>query len=99
MGRLCGATLGLFAFSVTIFLSLAAQNTIEETLWRAWIAMICFCGIGLLVGWMVSRVLDEYAVQKKLDLFGEDEGERKEHSHTDAANGTQEDVIELKPVG
>lgn len=72
MARLCGATLGLFAFSVTIFLSLAANNSIEETLWRALTAMVCFCPIGCVVGWIAGRVLDEYAIGRSRELLGEE---------------------------
>ena len=96
MARLCGATLGIFAFSVTIFLSLAAQNSIEETLWRALTAMVCFCVIGVGAGWVASKVLDEYALARHVELFGEDEPREAESSHPSPEAG--EEVTELKPV-
>lgn len=73
MARLCGATLGLFAFSITIFFSLLTENPVEETLWRALTAMFYFCPIGCVVGWIASRVLDEYAIGKSRELLGEDD--------------------------
>ena len=73
MARLCGGTLGLFAFSITIFVSLSASNPIEATIGRALTAMFAFCGVGLAVGWIAGRVLDEYAVGRNRELFGEEE--------------------------
>jgi hypothetical protein len=96
MARLCGATLGLFAFSVTIFLSLAAQNSIEETLWRALSAMLCFCGIGLAAGWVATRVLDEYALWRHIELFGEEETTEVNPPAEKVEAG--EDVTKLKAV-
>jgi hypothetical protein len=71
MARLCGATLGLFAFSITIFLSLSSHS-LEETIGRALTAMFVFCGMGLVVGWIAGRVLDEYALARKRELLGEE---------------------------
>ncbi len=95
MARLCGATLGLFAFSVTIFLSLSAANSIEETLWRALNAMVIFCGMGLAVGWVAGRVLDEYAVGRHREMFA-DEGKGTGSESQSVPAG--EEASELPPV-
>ncbi len=69
MIRLCGAALGLFAFSVTVFLGMAAGNPIEVTIGRAVGALFVFCLIGLGTGWVASRVLDEHAATRSREMF------------------------------
>jgi len=69
MVRLCGASLGLFAFSTTIFLGLLAGNQANVILVRALQAMLAFCLLGILAGWVAYRVLDEHAVRRHHDLF------------------------------
>jgi len=68
MVRLCGATLGLFAFSTTILLGLLAGNPANVVLMRALQAMLAFCLLGMLAGWVAYRVLDEHAVRKHREL-------------------------------
>jgi hypothetical protein len=74
MIRLCGASLGLFAFSLTIMLGLAAGNPAETILLRSVQAMLIFCGIGLCVGWVASRVLDEHALRRHREMFSGETG-------------------------
>ena len=75
MVRLSGAALGLFAFCVTILLGLAAGNPANVTLLRALWAMLIFCVIGLCVGWVAYRVLDEHAVRRHREMFLTEEQE------------------------
>jgi len=72
MVRLCGAALALFAFAVTIFLGLHAGNPADVTLARALQALLLFFLVGLSVGWFASRVLDEHALRRNAELFGEE---------------------------
>jgi len=72
MIRLCGASLGFFAFAVTILLGMAAGNPAEVTIGRAIGAMFLFLLIGLGTGWVANRVLDEHAVAKNREMFPED---------------------------
>ncbi len=79
MIRLCGASLGLFAFSVTVILGLTAGNPVEIIVLRGVQAMLVFCGIGLCVGWVASRVLDEHALRKHREMFpGENDSDQPE---------------------
>ncbi|HSW46087.1 MAG TPA: hypothetical protein VLM89_11005 [Phycisphaerae bacterium] len=71
MVRLCGAVLGLFAFAVAIFRGLLADNPIDVTLIRSVKAMFLFCVIGLCVGWVAQRVLDEHARRHHGEIFKE----------------------------
>jgi len=84
MIRLCGASLGLFAFSVTVFLGLGAGNPVEVIVLRAVWALTIFCGIGLTVGWIAHRIIDEHAVRRARELFPSEE---------------EEPVVELSPAG
>lgn len=72
MIRLCGATLGLLAFAVTIFLGLAAGNSPEAVITRAVWALFVFCFIGLVTGWVAHRVLDEHAMRRHREMFPEE---------------------------
>lgn len=69
MVRLCGAALGLFAFAITILQGLLVNNPVETTLVRAVKAMFGFCVLGLCLGWVSHRVLDEHALRRSNELF------------------------------
>ena len=69
MVRLCGAALGLFAFSITILLGLLAGNPANVVLLRALQAMLAFCLLGMCAGWVAYRVLDEHALRKHREMF------------------------------
>jgi len=68
MVKSIGAALGLFAFAVTAALGLLAGNPAEVILLRALWAMVIFCLIGILTGWVASRVLDEHMLDKEREL-------------------------------
>lgn len=69
MVRLCGASLALFAFALTVILGLATGNSAEAILQRGLLALFIFCALGMLVGWIGTRVLDEHAVHRQKELF------------------------------
>jgi peptidoglycan/LPS O-acetylase OafA/YrhL len=71
MVRLCGASLGLFAFAIAILLGLLAGNPTPVILSRALWALLIFCVIGLIAGWVGYRVLDEHALQWNREMFSE----------------------------
>lgn len=75
MIRVCGATLGLLAFGVTIVLGLAAGNPTVSTLGKAVWALLIFCGIGLVMGWVAWRVIDDYTVTLRGKMWPESAGE------------------------
>ncbi len=77
MVRLCGATLGFLAFGVTILLGLGVGNPADVTLLRALWAMLIFCVIGLCVGWVAYRVLDEHSLRRHAEMFVDEEGEER----------------------
>ncbi len=71
MVRLCGAALGFLAFAITVLLGLSVDNPPEVTLERGLRAMVGFFALGLLVGWVAFRVMDEHALRRKREMFGE----------------------------
>ena len=75
MVRLCGASLGLFAFAIAIFQGLLSGNPTPVILSRALWALVLFCIIGLITGWLGYRVLDEHALRRSRELFSEIEEE------------------------
>lgn len=88
MVRLCGATLGLFSFGVTILLGLSAGNPTDVILVRALWAMLIFCVIGLIAGYVAYRVLDEHAIRKHRELFFEDDTDEPDtEPRNDAESG------------
>ena len=88
MVRLCGASLGLFAFAITLIQGLLVGNPTETTLVRAVKAMFGFCVLGLCVGWVAQRILDEHAVRRSNELFKViDEEEEAQQGAKAAASG------------
>ncbi len=69
MVRLCGASLALFAFALTVILGLATGNSAEAILQRGLLALFIFCALGMLVGWIGTRVLDEHALHRQEELL------------------------------
>jgi hypothetical protein len=73
MVRLCGAALGLFAFATTVFLGLIAGNPTEDILIRAVQALFIFFFLGLFVGYVAYRVIDEYSLRRHREMFPDGE--------------------------
>ncbi len=89
MVRLCGAALGLFAFSIALLQGLLVNNPTDTTLIRAVQAMFVFCVIGLCVGYVGQRVLDEHAIRRHGEMFKEvDEEEEASRDSQAASAGT-----------
>ena len=72
MIRLCGATLGLFAFAVTVLIGALVGNGLETVLLKGIWAMFVFCGLGQAVGWVAYRVIDEHAVELHRRMWPEE---------------------------
>jgi len=96
MVRHCGACLGLFAFSIAILHGLMVDNPAETTLVRGLGAMFAFCLIGLCVGWVAQRILDEHAVRRHGEMFKVVEEDEEPGQQTPAS--TSADAT-AQPVG
>jgi len=69
MVRLTGAALGFLAFGIAIVLGLVSGNTFETVLTRAIEAMFIFFALGLAVGWIACRVIDEHSLAEHREMF------------------------------
>ena len=61
MPRRIAATMSLLAFAVCLIAGVAAENTISTTLSRALVAMFATLAVGLVVGTMGQKMLEENA--------------------------------------
>src|SRR3712207_4668088 len=59
MARRLAAATSLVAFALCLLLGIAAENTLSTTLSRALVAMVGTLVVGLVVGAMGQRMLDE----------------------------------------
>ncbi|MBN1490654.1 MAG: hypothetical protein JXA69_12115 [Phycisphaerae bacterium] len=75
MVRCCGACFGLLAFAVTILAGLYAGNPVTTTLSRSLWAMVAFLCLGSFLGYVALRVVDEHAVRRRNELFGDPDAE------------------------
>ncbi len=69
MIRVCGASLGLFAFAITVLLGLNAGNPVETILARGVWALFLFCSLGLATGWVAWRTIDEHTQSRHREMF------------------------------
>lgn len=92
MIRSCGAALGFFAFSVTIVLGMTAGNPVSEILIRAIQALFLFFLLGLMVGWVAYRVIDEHAIRRHRELFPAEDPLAGATDSTDSPARRQADV-------
>jgi hypothetical protein len=60
MTRRIAASSALFVFAVSLLLGLRAQNTFSTTLSRALLAMAVTFGVGLVIGAMAQRMMQEH---------------------------------------
>jgi len=89
MVRLCGAALGFLAFAIAIVQGLLVNNPTDVTIFRAVKALFVFCVIGLCVGYVAHRVLDEHALRRHKDMFQEVDEDQNADDGTQEAPGTQ----------
>lgn len=97
MVRLCGAALGLFAFAITILLGMNAGNPVEVILQRALMAMLFFFVLGVTVGWIAFRVIDEHAVRLHKDMFPAEE--EVDAADSDGDNESERGTGDSQPAG
>jgi thiosulfate reductase cytochrome b subunit len=61
-------SLGLLAFSASIFAGVWANNDMMTILIRAWWALIIFLLFGAIVGWIAQTVINEHLRQTSPDM-------------------------------
>lgn len=68
IARFTAASLGLFAFAVTVVAGLVARNPVTTTLSRSILALFLFCAVGFLLGSVAQRIVTEYKQQRELEI-------------------------------
>ena len=69
VARFTGASLGLLAFTITVIGGLFVQNPLTVTLSRSVFALFVFCLLGLVLGAMAQRVVDEYETNQREEIL------------------------------
>ena len=70
MTRRIASSSALFVFAVSLLLGLRAQNTFNTTLSRALLAMAVTFAVGLVIGAMAERMMQEH-LEKNLSASAE----------------------------
>jgi predicted transcriptional regulator len=65
MARTLAASMGLLAFAVCLIAGILVDNTFATAVWRAMIAMIGTVVIGLIVGTMGQKMMDEKRIEEE----------------------------------
>lgn len=60
MVRVCGASLALLAFSVSILRGMAVDNPTDVILIRALWSLVLFLFLGMTAGWIAEAVINEH---------------------------------------
>lgn len=84
--RALGAALGLLAFSTTIIAGLWVRNPVSVILARAIWAMLVFCVIGLVLGWVVQVVVREHIKRREESLFASQDQQTDDHANSGGTN-------------
>lgn len=73
MPQRIAACLALTVFAICLMVGISAENSFRTTLGRALMAMVVTLLVGLVVGWMAQKMLEEnlLAEQEKLKNLGE----------------------------
>ena len=78
MAHIYGGILGLLAFLTTIIRGGLHRNDLESTLWTAWLSLILFTLVGLVIGWVAARIVeDSVAGRVAAELAAQEEKSKK----------------------
>ena len=88
MSRRLAAATSLVAFALCLLAGIAAENTLSTTLSRALVAMVGTLVVGLVVGAMGQRMLEENVKTVKAKLAAEEQ-QRKELEAAQKQEGAQ----------
>jgi hypothetical protein len=59
VAHIYGGILGLVAFLTTLARGWIHGGDTESILWDGWLNLILFCIIGLVIGWIAERIVEE----------------------------------------
>ena len=62
MGRIYGGILGLLAFQTTLLRGWFHHGDVQSTLWAAWLSLMLFAAIGLVIGRVAGQIVEDSVV-------------------------------------
>jgi len=62
VGRIYGGILGLLAFQITLLRGWLHRSDAQSTLWLAWLYLLVFAVIGLVVGRVAGQIVQESVI-------------------------------------
>jgi hypothetical protein len=80
VGRIYGGILGLLAFQTTLLRGWFHHSDLQSTLWTAWLSMLAFAAVGLIIGRVAGQIVQESVVGRvnaELAAQAEKENEKK----------------------
>lgn len=97
LARVAGASLGLFAFTVTVLAGLLVGNPVIAILSRGIIALFSFCVVGFVLGGIAQIVVREHANKREKEIV---ERYRKKTEALDRPDESSAPIeLEAEPVG
>ncbi|MCC6124190.1 MAG: hypothetical protein IT426_04465 [Pirellulales bacterium] len=78
MGRIYGGILGLLAFQTILVRGWIHQSDSQGTLWIAWLGLILFAAVGLVVGRVAGQIVKESVIGRvNAELAAQEENKKK----------------------
>jgi lipoprotein signal peptidase len=78
VARIYGGILGLLAFQTTLLRGWMHRNDLQSTLWSAWLCLMLFTAVGLVVGRVARQVvIDSVTSQVEGELNMQEEQTKK----------------------
>jgi hypothetical protein len=59
VARIYGGILGLTAFLMTLARGAVHGDNAEATLWAAWLSLLAFTGLGVVLGWLSGWMIED----------------------------------------
>jgi hypothetical protein len=78
VGRLYGGILGLLAFQTTLLRGWFHHNDLNSTLWAAWLCLMIFAGVGVIIGTVASQIVRDSVIGRVNDELNAQELKTKE---------------------
>ncbi len=78
MGRIYGGILGLLAFQTILLRGWIHENDLQSTLWTAWLGLLAFAALGLVIGSIAGQVVQESVVGRMNAELAAQEAQERE---------------------
>lgn len=78
MGRIYGGILGTLAFQTTLLRGWLHRSDPQSTLWAAWLCLLVFAAIGLVIGRVAGQIVQESVIGRvNAELAAQEEQEQQ----------------------